>query len=275
MRIPFGGEIRTVVKPLRVLSLGWGVQSWTLAAMAALGEIEKIDYAIHSDTTFEMGGTYTHAAKWTPWLEERGVRVARVTGDPQPSVIEKGSGAVMVPAFKHTEEGKPVPLRRQCTKEWKIRPIRKFIRTLLDGKLPPDRVRMIMGISWDEFHRMKDSEVGYITFDYPLVDLRMTRSHCIQWLETHSLDVPPKSACTFCPYHTLRHWKQLKSGGGPDWESAVAVDESLRNVKAGNVFVHQYGIPLKEAVIIPEDSGVKQLTLGDSDPTCDSGFCFS
>ena len=35
-----GGERVTSPKALTVLSLGWGVQSWTLAAMAALGEIE-------------------------------------------------------------------------------------------------------------------------------------------------------------------------------------------------------------------------------------------
>ena len=60
--------------PLRVLSLGWGVQSWTLAAMIALKELPLVDYAVHADTTHEHEGTYAHAAKWTPWLEERGVR---------------------------------------------------------------------------------------------------------------------------------------------------------------------------------------------------------
>ncbi|KKL22079.1 hypothetical protein LCGC14_2439070, partial [marine sediment metagenome] len=54
---------------LRVLSLGWGVQSWTLAAMIALKELPPIDYAIHADTTHEMSNTYALAAKWTPWLE--------------------------------------------------------------------------------------------------------------------------------------------------------------------------------------------------------------
>ena len=65
----------TSPKALTVLSLGWGVQSWTLAAMSALGELPPVDYAIHADTTHEGEGTYTHAAKWTPWLEARGVKV--------------------------------------------------------------------------------------------------------------------------------------------------------------------------------------------------------
>ena len=57
---------------LTYLSLGWGVQSWTLAAMVALGELPPVDLAIHADTTHEAAGTYAHAAKWTPWLEKPG-----------------------------------------------------------------------------------------------------------------------------------------------------------------------------------------------------------
>ena len=68
----------TAENPLKILSLGWGVQSWTLAAMAALDEIPKPDYAVHADTTHEMEGTYSHAKKWTPWLEERGIPVVTV-----------------------------------------------------------------------------------------------------------------------------------------------------------------------------------------------------
>ena len=60
---------------LTVLSLGWGVQSWTLAAMAALGELPGLDVAIHADTTHERQATYAFAAQWTPWLAARGVKV--------------------------------------------------------------------------------------------------------------------------------------------------------------------------------------------------------
>ena len=47
------------------LSLGWGIQSWTIAAMVALGKLPMIDFAIHSDTGHEAQGTYQHARKWT------------------------------------------------------------------------------------------------------------------------------------------------------------------------------------------------------------------
>jgi hypothetical protein len=34
------------------ISLGWGVQSFTLAAMVALGELPPVDVAIHADVHF-------------------------------------------------------------------------------------------------------------------------------------------------------------------------------------------------------------------------------
>lgn len=46
--------------------------------MVALKKLPPIEAAIHSDTTHEAEGTYRHAEKWTPWLEERGVRVVTV-----------------------------------------------------------------------------------------------------------------------------------------------------------------------------------------------------
>ena len=47
-------EIYNADNPLKILSLGWGVQSWTLAAMAALGEIPMPDYAVHADRKIRL-----------------------------------------------------------------------------------------------------------------------------------------------------------------------------------------------------------------------------
>ena len=82
--------------PLKVISLGWGVQSWTLAAMSALGELPKVDYAIHADTGHERSETYAHAAKWTPWLEDRGLKVVTVQAN-RPDVVREDWGSVMIP----------------------------------------------------------------------------------------------------------------------------------------------------------------------------------
>ena len=262
--------------PLKILSLGWGVQSWTLAAMAALGEIPKPDYAVHADTTHEMEGTYSHAAKWTPWLKEHGIPVVTVQAANANVVVYRSTASVMIPAItveKQTLE-KGIA-KRQCTKEWKIAPLRRFARSII-GKTSPDCVEMWMGISLDEWQRMRDSGTQYIKNVYPLVDRRLNRSYCAAWLEEHGLDIPPKSACTFCPYHNKDYWKRMKQAGGADWDEAVTVDEVIRDKGKGSgkdfqLFIHSSGLPLEEAVRIPEDYGAHQIEM---EIPCDSGHCF-
>jgi len=269
--------------PLKILSLGWGVQSWTLAAMAALGEIPMPDYAVHADTTHEMQGTYSHAAKWTPWLEERGIPVVTVQA-PEKLVATsewakpygENTNGMLIPAYSVKLQNLEVgQVHRQCTNQWKIAPLRRFARSVI-GKTSPECVEMWMGISLDEWQRMRDSGTQYIKNVYPLVDRRLSRSHCVAWLEEHGLDIPPKSACTFCPYHNKDSWKRMKQAGGADWDEAVAVDEIIRDKGKGDgkdfqLFVHSSGLPLEEAVRIPEDYGAKQMEM---DIPCDSGHCF-
>lgn len=258
----------TAENPLKILSLGWGVQSWTLAAMAALGEIPMPDYAVHADTTHEMSGTYAHAEKWTPWLLERGVKVITVTA-PNTDVVARNR--VMIPAFGNggdTKRGGQI--RRQCTNDWKIRPIRKFVRRLI-GNGRSNQVEMWQGISIDEWQRMRSADVNYITNIYPLVDRRISRAGCISWLESKGLDVPPKSSCTFCPYHSKGAWKDMKRSNNPDWHEAVNVDTLIRHkVPPTPIFLHSGMEALPKAVNIPEDYGASQLEL-----PCDSGFCFN
>ena len=258
--------------PLRILSLGWGVQSWTLAAMVALKELPAVDYAIHADTGHEMSGTYAHAKKWTPWLEERGVEVVTVHGRRTEVVVQEWSDSVNIPAFTlNSLTGSRGQVMRQCTNLWKIQPIRRFIRTIIPNPKPGD-VECWQGISLDEWHRMRTSDVAYIVNVYPLVDRRITREGCVAWLQKEGLDVPPKSACTFCPFKSISSWKELKRQGGPDWEEAVAVDKAIRSKRPPHdLFVHPARRPLAQAVTIPEDFGAEQLEL---EIPCDGGVCF-
>ena len=65
---------------MKAISLGWGVQSFTLAAMSALGELEPVDVAIHADTTHESKLTYEFAARWTPGRSRRSLRKGAFAG---------------------------------------------------------------------------------------------------------------------------------------------------------------------------------------------------
>lgn len=264
----------------QILSMGWGVQTWTLAAMAALDEIERPDFIVFADTTHESQKTYDFIAQWEPWLDKYGLEVKTIKGERTNVVREDWSNSTLIPAYTVDSTTRAYgQIKRECTHEWKIMPIRRFIRAelrRLQAPLQPGLVQLWLGISWDEAPmRMRDSDVAYIIHRYPLVEKRLTRLHCISWLQEHELPVPPKSACVFCPYSSLSRWKELKRKGGDDWKKAVAVDLTIRDKrpKYSPLFLHPSRRPLEEAVSIPEDNGASQMRL--EDVSCDSGFCFS
>lgn len=267
------GDCETMNK-LTTISLGWGVQSWTLAAMVALGELEPVDFAIHSDTTHERKHTYDFAERMTPWLEERGVKV--VTVDDAGQARKVATYQTDIPAFTQYS-GNKGQLRRQCTHRWKVLPLRRFISAELKKrglKKTPGVIETWLGITLDEWQRAKDSDVKYITHRYPLLDMNMTRADCFTWLQQNNLPSPGKSACVFCPYQNIYKWQQMKREDGPDWKHALEVDEQIRQARPPyDLFVHPATIPLVDAVRIPEDQGLTQLDLLH-DAECDSGYCF-
>lgn len=263
---------------LSYLSLGWGVQSWTIAAKMALDDLPRADFLIHADTNHERSSTYDFARRMTPWLGEHGLTVVTVTGGRTGVVVESWGNSVMIPAFTEDEHGKRGQIKRQCTHDWKIMPVRSFIRSELKSRgvsLSEGIVEGQMGISADEWHRMRDSDVKYINNVYPLVDRSLTRADCISWLEAHELEVPTKSSCTFCPYRSIVSWKELKRAGGADWNEALEVDQAIRHKRPkAELFVHPNRRPLEEAVSIPEDEGAFQYEI-DFEHPCDSGVCFT
>jgi hypothetical protein len=246
---------------MKILSLGWGVQSFTLAAMVALGELEPIDYAIHADTTHESKLTYEFAARWTGWLNEHGVLVVTLKNEKANEIVDRWGG-VKIPVYSVTPKGNS-QIHRQCTGDWKITPIRRW----LHRKSKP--VEQWIGISLDEFQRMKDSDVKYITNRWPLIEIKMTRNDCVNWLLKHELEVPPKSACTFCPYRSTAEWRRIKQTP-EDWTEAVEVDKAIRKViPPYDLFVHPSRKPLEEVDLrTQEEKG--QMSLWDQE--C-SGIC--
>ena len=243
--------------------------------MSALGELPKLDAAIHADTGHENPLTYLHARKWTPWLEDHGLTVITVKPENNnPVRTDWGRGSVQIPAFTQSRDQKKTgQVKRQCTRHWKITPIRAALRALAGRKrLPPGYVEQWQGISLDEWHRMRTSDVKYIRNHYPLVQLRMTRADCTYWLENRGIEIPHKSACTFCPYQTRDHWRQMKRAGGTAWQDIVGTDHQIRQVERANVlYIHSSRLPVEQAVNIPEDEGASQLTF---DMPCDGGTCF-
>lgn len=133
-------------------------------------------------------------------------------------------------------------LRRQCTYDWKIAPIRRWLQAHRD-KMP---VEMWLGITMDESQRMKPSNVKYITHRWPFCDeMNMRRDDVRRWLVEHGLGVPPRSACVFCPYHSDREWRDLRDVVPDDWRDALTFDAAIRGLRPPySLFVCNKRMPL-------------------------------
>lgn len=245
---------------MKVISLGAGVQSSTLFLMSCLGEIEKADVAIFADTQGEPPQVYEHLQYLRGVGEKHGIPVEVVSkGDLLEDFMEfvdgKRKRASMLPLMtKDPETGQAGGLLgRQCTRDYKVYPIRARVRELLKER-GEKSAEMWIGISTDEIQRMKESQVQFITHRFPLIDLRMSRFDCLKWYEGGNHPVPPRSACYYCPFHSNSEWKRVKHDNPDLWQKAVGIDEKLRNfgrVRLDN-YLHKDRVPLADAMLDDE-----------------------
>ena len=272
---------------LRILSLGAGVQSSTLALMIEKGQVPMVDAGIFADVKGEPKAVYTHL----DWLEKQlSYPVYRVTWrDLKQDILDAAVGeytAFTAPFFtKNPITGKKGLLRRQCTNMYKINPVVQKVRQLLNLEKGEKRkketeVEMLMGISKDEVFRIKTNRIKYITNVYPLVDLKMTREDCLTWMKEFKYPKPPRSACTFCPYHSNKEWKEIKKNK-EEWDEVVAMDKAIRHQEKykakhkdstevlDELYLHREGIPIDE-VDFDKKKDADQLDLFQLD--CE-GMC--
>jgi len=238
---------------LRVLSLGAGVQSTTMALMAAHGEITPMpDCAIFADTGAEPVQVYEHLE----WLMSGNVLPFPVHVVSQGNLYDDlvlGMNSTehrfaSIPFFTR-HNGQDGMARRQCTSEYKISPINRKVRELLGGKRGKASVEMWIGISTDEYQRMKRSHVQYIVNRFPLIELRMKRDACLKWMNKNGYQRPPKSACTFCPYRSNESWRLMKVTDPIGWQQALDADAALRQHSSrldAKLYLHAQRIPLED-----------------------------
>ncbi|PAQ04317.1 hypothetical protein LRP31_34525 (plasmid) [Mesorhizobium mediterraneum] len=255
-----GGGVEPSPIRLRVLSLGAGVQSTTLALMAAHGHFGPLDCAIFADTGWEPAAVYEHL-RWlmSPDVLPFPVHIVSAR-NLRESLIAAGNGKrwASIPAFTRTVDRRGNVsigmIRRQCTTTSKIEPIRRKVRELagLTRKRSPTYpvVHQWLGISMDEVVRMKPSRAAWQLNRFPLIESRMTRKDCLAWLKSHGYPKPPKSACIGCPFHSDAMWRSMRNNDRAAWDDAVEVDRAIRTGLRGirgEVFLHRSGVPLDEA----------------------------
>ena len=257
----------------RVLSLGAGVQSSTLLLMSCNGVLPKLDAAIFADTQFEPKAVYENLEFLVQEGKKAGIPVEIRTRSSieRDSLIARVRGHAVdgvrvasMPWFVDTGNPGGGRLRRQCTREYKLDVIERFIRRevlgLGKGQRAPREacIEQWMGISADEAHRAKASRLPFIVHQYPLLGwpvemlpATMTRAHCLQWLgENYPGRYFPRSACIGCPFRSNSEWREMKKNGIDDWERAVDFDRQIRQAGGmrGATYTHRTLRPLDQAI---------------------------
>ena len=251
---------------LRVLSLGAGVQSTTISLLIAEDRLPRIDAAIFADTQSEPADVYRHLDRLErEVLAPAGIPVHHVTeGCLTDDALDPEHRFASMPLYVKNQDGGDGMMRRQCTAEYKLKPIKKQVRALLGYPHPtpvPGGVfaEMLIGFSLDEVGRVRDSDVRYMRNAFPLLDLDWRRSDCERYLAAHGFADTPKSACWACPFHGNRQWRELRDNHPGDWAKAVEFDQAIRAGGArataegkpllGEAYLHRSRLPLDRAPI--------------------------
>lgn len=275
------------MKATRILNLGAGVQSTTLAMMGVKNwyywscseplpypKIGLIELALFADTQGEPKAVYEHL-EWLKPICEKWFPVTTVTRGSLSEDLVKGVNAwgasfISIPVFT-MESGEKGITKRQCTHDYKTEVIEQHIRRKILG-LEPGRpapkengITQLMGLSYDETARVIRVKARFqdslFNVEFPLWSMEMTRGGCKTWLRKHYPErTIPRSACVFCPYHTNAEWRDIK-GNPEDWAEAVRIDEGIR-LHDAKLYVHKSCVPLSQADLREEDEKTGQRQFG-------------
>jgi len=244
-------------QPVHIISLGAGVQSSTMALMAAKGEITPMPHcAVFADVGDEPASVYS----WLDFLETKlpfpVIRVSAGRGKLSDSALAdrvtkdgrkyfKGH----IPAAILAPDGSKGMAWRTCTMDFKIRPLRRESKRIMKELRAASVVQWI-GISLDEAHRMKPSRDKWCEMRWPLIDARMSRQDCLTWMKANGLPQPPRSACVFCPFHSDAEWRRLKTEEPKEFQKAVDFERRMfkaadrSEILRGRPFLHGSCKPL-------------------------------
>jgi len=259
--------------PLKVLSLGAGVQSTTLLLMMLHGEIPMANHVIFADTGWEPKKVYEHLEWLKTLMEKANMPFHMVSkGNIREDFLSDGKRYASMPLHMIGEDGKKGMVRRQCTAEYKLGPLMKKQRELAGLKpgqrCKEHRITTMIGISWDEVQRIKDPQFSWIQHDYPLVERRITRQDCLDWCADKGYALPPRSACIGCPFKNAEEWRAL-SQMPEEWADAVEFDDALRTLPhlverfRGVPFLHSSRVELRSVDLRTKpEKGVMSLFDG-------------
>lgn len=144
---------------------------------------------------------------------------------------------VSIPWWTLMEDGHKSRMPRNCTIDYKVEMIAKFIRWKLLGykkgqRLWPADIKaheLHIGFSVEEKRRCKENPNQLFVNKFPLVEMGLTRADNYKYiLEKWGLDTKA-SACAFCPFHRNYFYQYVRRHEPETYAAIVGVDNLLRD----------------------------------------------
>jgi hypothetical protein len=209
-----------------LVAFGGGVNSTAML----IGLIERGIYPswiLFSDTGGEKPETYSHIEVVDHWLKGRGwYGITRLHKNSMyESLEDECLRRNTLPSLAFGW--------RSCSDKWKQEPQRKFMNHDTAARKyweAGQKITKAIGFGADELRRAKPYEDEKYRNWYPLVDWGWDRTECVKAIERAGLDVPPKSACFYCPASTKQDVKVLAESNPELLQRAIAMEENARGL---------------------------------------------
>jgi len=233
-----------VLEPLTtVWSCGGGVQSTAIAVLICQGKLPKPDYAIMTDCGWEKSATWEYVyGVIIPKLRsiDLNLHIIKTIDYSHNDLFDK-SGHLVLPAYKYIN-GKAVRFNTHCNDAWKVKPAKRWIR-----EQGIQRCENWLGISVNEFKRVKESNHKWFIKRYPLIEMGLTREDCLFLIGKSGWPKPPRTSCYICPQQDDATWLSIKLKYPDDWIRAIEVEQQI-HIKDPEIFLHRSLKPLDQVV---------------------------
>ena len=169
-------------------------------------------------------------------------------------------------------------LTRGCTEEYKIRPIRTFLRRhcKIKNKETAVQINLMLGISTDEATRMKAWREAGTKHTVHVIDHNISNEAGLHCVTNNNLNLTPLAACLVCPYHSLSFWKDLKENSTDEFNQALEYEQKVKKAyketdefqdEIYDVSIHQYN-DLKNVTVKKEKHEQLDLFTGECEGMC-------
>lgn len=200
----------------------------TAAIIGMVARSEPIDAIIFADTGGEKPETYAYLRSFAKWLRPHGHAITRV----QRTNLHGTSITLEAECHRTAQLPSIAYGGKTCSEKFKTQPQEKWCnhwQPALDAWKAGAKVTKIVGYSADELRRVENVKPSEkYEHRFPLVEWAWGQEDCEREILAAGLEMPPKSACFFCPSSKRQEIVQLRLKHPDLYQRAIDMEERAR-----------------------------------------------